>query len=33
MPTEKDGSDYSDTIYPDGLENVPSKFAIDWRNR
>ena len=33
MPTRADGQDYSDTIYPDGLENVPPKFAIDWRNR
>lgn len=33
MPTEKDGKDYSDTIYPDGLENVPRKFAIDRRNK
>ncbi len=33
MPTEKNGKDYSDTIYPDGLENVPRKFAIDRRNK
>ncbi len=34
MPTKKDKTaDYSDTIYPDGLENVPRRFAIDWRNR
>ncbi|MCQ2440539.1 MAG: hypothetical protein MJ076_01410 [Clostridia bacterium] len=26
-------TDYSDTIYPDGLEKVPRKFAIDRRNR
>lgn len=25
--------DYSDTIYPDGLENTLPKFAIDKRNR
>lgn len=26
-------TDYSDTIYPDGLETTPQKFAIDKRNR
>jgi len=25
--------DYSDTIYPDGIENTPPKYAIDKRNR
>lgn len=25
--------DYSDTIYPEGIEAVPKRFAIDWRNR
>ena len=25
--------DYSKTVYPDGLEKVPQKFAIDKRNR
>ncbi len=29
---EFDTEDYSDTIYPDGLENVPPRFAIDKRN-
>lgn len=34
MPGKKEKyEDYSDTIYPDGLENVPPKFAIDRRNR
>ena len=28
-----DVDDYSDTIFPNGLENVPRKFAIDKRNR
>lgn len=36
MPEEKCEFDtpdrYSDTIYPTGLENVPQKFAISWRN-
>ncbi len=26
-------SDYSDTMYPDGLESIPQRFAIDARNR
>ena len=30
---ELDITDYSDTIYPTGLESVPRKFAIDKRNR
>ena len=25
--------DMSDTIYPEGLENVPKRFAISWRNK
>lgn len=28
-----DTTDYSDTIYPEGLENAPRKFAISKRNR
>lgn len=35
MPREKkefDLSDYSDTIFPDGLESVPPRFAIPKRN-
>ncbi|MBE6912588.1 MAG: DUF1273 domain-containing protein [Ruminococcaceae bacterium] len=31
MP-RNDGEDYSDSIYPEGLENVPKRFAISWRN-
>ncbi len=30
---EFDITDYSDTVYPDGLESVPLRFAIDKRNR
>ena len=30
---EFDITDYSDTMYPDGLESVPLRFAIDKRNR
>lgn len=34
MPEKiKKYEDYSDTIYPDGLENVPRRFAIDRRNK
>ena len=33
MPKEFGGFDYSDTIYPEGLESAPLKFAIDKRNR
>lgn len=28
----RDDFDYSDTIYPDGLENTPKKFAVSKRN-
>ena len=30
---EFDLFDYSKTIYPDGIENTPLRFAIDFRNR
>lgn len=36
MPTEQsefDVTDYSETIYPEGLESVPPRFAISKRNR
>lgn len=33
LPAPNDGYDYSDTMYPEGLEAVPPKFAIQWRNR
>ena len=26
------GEDYSDTIIPDGIENIPPRFAISYRN-
>ncbi len=33
LPTHKvDEEDYSNTIYPDGLEKIPPKFAIKKRN-
>ena len=25
--------DYSDTIFPEGIETVPKRFAISWRNK
>lgn len=31
-PPANDGWDYSDTIYPEGIELVPKRFAISWRN-
>ncbi len=36
MPGERaalDTADYSDTIYPDGLESTPLRYAISKRNR
>ena len=36
MPTEKyefDTTDYGETIYPEGLESVPPRFAINKRNQ
>ena len=30
---EKDGEDFEHTIYPEGIEAVPRRFAIDHRNR
>lgn len=27
------GYDYSDTILPEGIETVPPRFAISWRNK
>ena len=36
MPKEKDpfdNTDFSDTIFPEGIENVPRRFSISWRNK
>ena len=38
LPPESKGElsqsqDYADTMYPEGIETVPKRFAIDWRNR
>ena len=34
LPTERRPfEDFSDTMYPEGLENIHPKYAIEWRNR
>jgi len=36
MPTKQENfyqTDFSNTIYPDGIEKSPLKFAICWRNK
>lgn len=34
LPTEKNKYDnLSNTIYPEGLETIPKRFAISWRNK
>lgn len=34
LPTERDASqDYSDTMFPEGIEECPPRFAIEHRNR
>lgn len=30
---EFDSRDYSDTMLPEGIETVPPRFAISWRNK
>ena len=30
---ESDPQDFSDTIFPEGIEAVSKRFAISWRNR
>lgn len=32
LPKKQDG-DYSDTILPESIEEVPPRFAISWRNK
>ena len=29
----EESADLTDTVYPEGLENVHPKFAVEWRNR
>ena len=31
--TESGIYEYSETFFPDGIENVPPRFAISWRNK
>ena len=34
LPDEKNEYDpYTNTIYPEGIETVPKRFAISWRNK
>jgi hypothetical protein len=34
MPTKRNEyDDYSDTMLPEGIETVPKRFAISWRNK
>lgn len=34
LPTKnREFEDFSDTMYPEGLENVHPKYAVAWRNR
>ena len=34
LPTERRPfEDFSDTMYPEGVENIHPKYAIEWRNR
>lgn len=36
LPTKKQEDDYfseSETLYPEGIESVPKRYAISWRNR
>lgn len=34
MPSaKKRADDFSDTLLPNGIEKVPKRFAIPWRNR
>ena len=33
FPTEKSLWEMTDTMYPEGLEGVHPKFAVEWRNR
>ena len=33
LPQSNEDDDYSDTVFPEGIETVPKRFAISWRNR
>jgi len=32
LPQKDCDSEYNSTIFPEGIENVPKRFAISWRN-
>ena len=31
--SEFDSRDFSETLFPEGIETVPKRFAISWRNK
>ena len=33
LPSKSNGTESYETIFPEGIENVPKRFAIDFRNR
>jgi len=33
LPQPNEDDDYSDTVFPEGIEMAPKRFAISWRNR
>ena len=33
MPEQREREDYGDTLLPEGIESVPPRFAIAWRNK
>jgi hypothetical protein len=33
MPTKGERQDQSDTMLPEGIETVPKRYAISWRNK
>ncbi len=33
LPEKGRGTDAADTLFPEGIETVPKRFAISWRNR
>ena len=32
LPSNSDNNDYGNTLYPEGLENIPLRFSINYRN-
>lgn len=33
LPGKQEGADYSDTMLPEGIENIHPRYAISWRNK